>query len=317
MSQYLISRYYIERATMKAIVIHSYGGPDVLNFEDLPDPVPGKGEVLVKTVASSVNPADFKMRSGAMKDLFPITFPAVLGLDVAGVVSAVGSGVTKFKPGDKVFAHASQCYASLVVVKEADLAHIPNGIQVEASAALPTVTLTGAQLAALVVSQSSRGSVLVAGAVGNVGRSAVFIAKQKGFTVYAGVLKRQKAEAEKIGADFVVALDDEEAVRNLKPLDGVADTIDGKTAELLLEKVKPGGVFASVLGPPANAAAHPKVTVKAMQVTPDATMLVQMAEALRDGKLSIPIGEQFPLSSANKAHADAEHGRGGKILLLA
>jgi NADPH:quinone reductase-like Zn-dependent oxidoreductase len=302
---------------MKAIVIHSYGGPDVLRFEDLPDPVPGKGEVLVKTVASSVNPADFKIRSGAMKDLFPITFPSVLGLDVAGVVSAVGSGGTKFKPGDKVFAHASRCYASLVVVKEADLAHIPNGLQVEASAALPTVTLTGSQLAALVVSQSSKGSVLVAGAVGNVGRSAVFIAKQKGFAVYAGVLNRQKAEAEKIGADFVVALDDEEAVRNLKPLDAVADTIDGKTAELLLEKVKPGGVFASVLGPPANAAAHPKVTVKAMQVTPDATMLVQLAEAVRDGKLSIPIGEKFPLSSANKAHADAEHGRGGKILLLA
>jgi NADPH:quinone reductase-like Zn-dependent oxidoreductase len=202
-------------------------------------------------------------------------------------------------------------------VKEADLAHIPNGLQIEASAALPTVTLTGSQLAALVVSQSSKGSVLVAGAVGNVGRSAVFIAKQKGFTVYAGVLKRQKAEAEKIGADFVVALDDEEAVRNLKPLDAVADTIDGKTAELLLEKVKPGGVFASVLGPPANAAAHPKVTVKAMQVTPDARMLVHMAEAVRDGKLSIPVGEKFPLSSANKAHADAEHGRGGKILLLA
>jgi NADPH:quinone reductase-like Zn-dependent oxidoreductase len=302
---------------MKAIVIHSYGGPDVLNFEDVPDRVPGKGEVLVKAVASSVNPADFKIRSGAMKDLFPITFPSVLGLDVAGVVSAVGSSVTKFKPGDKVFAHASHCYASLVVVKEADLAYIPNGLQIGASAALPTVTLTGSQLAALAVSQSSKGSVLVAGAVGNVGRSAVFIAKQKGFTVYAGVLKRQRAEAETIGADFVVALDDQEAVRNLKPLDAVADTIDGKTAELLLEKVKPGGVFASVLGPPANAAAHPKVAVKAMQVTPDAKMLVQMAEAVRDRKLTIPVGEKFPLSAANKAHADAERGRGGKILLLA
>jgi NADPH:quinone reductase-like Zn-dependent oxidoreductase len=302
---------------MKAIVIHSYGGPEVLRLEDVTDPVPGKGEVLVKTVATSVNPFDFKLRSGAMKEFFPLTFPAVLGLDVSGIVSAVGPGVTKFKPGDKVFAPASQTYASLCVVKEANLAHIPEGLQIESAAALPTVTLTGSQLAALATSQSKTGSVLVAGAVGNVGRSAVFTAKEKGFTVYAGVLKRQNAEAEKIGADFVVTLDDEDAVRSLKPFDAVADTVGGKTAEVLLEKVKSDGMFASVLGAPANAGAHPKVSVKAMVVTPDSNMLVHMAEAVRDGKLSIPVGEKFPLSSANKAHENAEQGRGGKILLLA
>jgi NADPH:quinone reductase-like Zn-dependent oxidoreductase len=302
---------------MKAVVIHSYGGPDVLKFEDFPDPVPGKGEVLVKAVATSVNPFDFKLRSGAMKEYFPISFPAVLGVDVSGVVSRVGPGVTEFKPGDKVFAPAFQTYAWLCVVKEGDLAHIPNGLEREAAAALPTVTLTGSQLATLALSQSSKSSVLVAGAVGNVGRSAVFTAKEKGAIVYAGVLGRQKAEAEKIGADFVVALDDEQALRNLKPLDAVADTVSGKTAELLIGKVKPGGVFASVLGAPATAAAHPRVTVKTMQVTPDAKLLVHMAEAVRDGKLSIPLGEKFPLSAANKAHADAENGRGGKILLLA
>ena len=302
---------------MKAVVIHSYGGPNVLEFEDVVDPTPGKDEVLVKTVATSVNPFDFKIRSGAMKDFIPVTFPVILGFDVAGVVLAVGSGVTKFKPGDKVFAHASQTYASLCVVKEAHLAHIPNGLQIEAAAALPTVTLTGSQLATLAMSQSSKGCLLVAGAAGNVGRSAVFIAKENGFTVYAGVLKRQTAEAEKIGADFVIALDDEQAVRRLKPLDAVADTVGGKTAELLLEKVKTGGVFASVLGAPANAVARPKVSVKVMVVTPDSNMLVHMAEAVRDGKLSVPVGEKLPLSSASIAHVDAEQGRGGKILLLA
>jgi NADPH:quinone reductase-like Zn-dependent oxidoreductase len=302
---------------MKAAVIHSYGGPDVLKFEDLPDLIPGKGEVLVKTVATSVNPFDFKIRSGAVKDRVPITFPAVLGFDVSGVVSAVGPGVKKFKPGDKVFAHASQTYASLCVVKEDDLAYIPNGLAAEAAAALPTVTLTGAQLAGLALANVSSGSVLVTGAVGNVGRSAVFTAKEKGATVLAGVFARQKAEAEKIGADFVVALDDEQAVRTLQPLDAVADTVNGKTAELLISKVKPGGVFASVLGAPANSSAYPTVAVKPMTVVPDAKMLVHLAEAVRDGKLTIPIGEKFPLSAANKAHEDAEHGRGGKILLLA
>ena len=103
----------------------------------------------------------------------------------------------------------------------------------------------------------------------------------------------------------------------LDPVDAVADTVDGRTAELLLEKVKPGGVFASVLGPPANETAYPRVNVKAMQVTADGKMLVHMAEAIRDGKLSISLGEKFPLSATNKAHAEAENGSGGKILLLA
>jgi NADPH:quinone reductase-like Zn-dependent oxidoreductase len=302
---------------MKAAVIRSYGGPDVFKFEEIPDPIPGKGEVLVKTVATSVNPFDFKIRSGSVKDRVPITFPAVLGFDVSGVVSAVGPGVKTFKPGDKVFAHASQTYASLCVVKEDDLAYIPNGLPAEAAAALPTVTLTGAQLAELALSNAPSGSVLVAGAVGNVGRSAVFTAKEKGATVFAGVLARQKAEAEKLGADFVIALDDEQAVRSLRLLDAVADTVDGKTADLLIGRVKPGGVFASVLGAPSNAATYPHVIIKTMQVTPDAKMLVHLAEAVRDGRLTIPVGEKFPLSAANKAHEDAEHGRGGKILLLA
>jgi NADPH:quinone reductase-like Zn-dependent oxidoreductase len=104
-------------------------------------------------------------------------------------------------------------------------------------------------------------------------------------------------------------------VRNLKPLDAVADAVNGKTAQLLIGKVKPGGVFASVLSQPANAAAHPEVAAKAMQVHSDVEMLVHMAEAVRDGKLAIPIRDKFALSDARKAHAAAEQGR-GKILLL-
>ena len=97
----------------------------------------------------------------------------------------------------------------------------------------------------------------------------------------------------------------------------MADAVNGKTAQLLIGKVKPGGVFASVLGQPANAAAHPEVAAKAMQVYPVVEMLLHMAEAVRDGKLAIPIREKFPLSGASRAHAAAEQGGGGKILVLA
>jgi NADPH:quinone reductase-like Zn-dependent oxidoreductase len=301
---------------MKAIVIHGYGGPDVLRYEDYPDPVPGVGEVLVRVAASSVNPFDFKIRSGSLKDFFSLTFPAILGLDVSGTVESVGPGVTTFARGDKVFAHASQTYAALCVVKATDLAKIPEGADVIDIAALPTVTTTGAQLAFLALGGRSRATVLVTGAVGNVGRSAVYRAKSRGARVIAGVLKRQVTQAQAIGADSVVALDDAEAVKALEAVDAVADTVGGQTADEVIKKIKQGGVFTSVLGPPTKAASYPTVEVKPMQVTPEPAVLLAMAEAVQKGAFSIPLGQRFPLKDAGKAHAAAEKGGAGKILLL-
>src|SRR5215469_5580822 len=109
---------------MKAVMIRAYGGPEELKLEERPDPIAGPGEVLIKVVASSVNPFDIKLRSGQMKAFVPLTFPAILGVDVAGVVQQVGSGVTGLAVGDHVFTNATQTYASLCVVKAADLAKI-------------------------------------------------------------------------------------------------------------------------------------------------------------------------------------------------
>jgi NADPH:quinone reductase-like Zn-dependent oxidoreductase len=157
---------------------------------------------------------------------------------------------------------------------------------------------------------------MVVGAVGNVGRSAVFTAKARGATVIAGVLKRQIDEAKTVGADQAVATDDETAIVNLAPLDAVADTVDGKTAEKLIAKVKQGGVFASVLGPPQSAAYYPSVRVVHVFSKFDRKTLEFMAEAVRDGKLVIPISQKLPLREAAEAQAAAEKG-GGKILLVA
>jgi NADPH:quinone reductase-like Zn-dependent oxidoreductase len=302
---------------MKAIVIHGYGSPEVLKYEDYQDPVPGPGEVLVKVAASSVNPFDFKVRSGAMKDFIPLTFPAVLGIDVSGTVESVGPGVTTFAPGDKVFAITSQAYATRCLVKATVLAKIPEGANLVETAALPTVTTTGAQLASLALGGHSGVTVLVTGAVGNVGRSAVYTAKSRGATVIAGVLKRHVAKAQAIGADNVVALDDAQALKGLGPIDAVADTVGGPTADAVIKKVKSGGIFASVLGPPSTAASYPKVQVKTMAVTPDPVLLLEMAEAVQKGAFSIPLGQKFALADAAKAHAAAEKGSAGKILLLA
>jgi NADPH:quinone reductase-like Zn-dependent oxidoreductase len=302
---------------MKAVLIWAYGGPEELKLEERPDPVPGPGEVLVRVVATSVNPFDWKVRSGALKDIVPLTFPAILGFDVAGIVEAVGTGVQRFAAGDSVFGQATQAYASLCLVKASDLARIPERMDVIESAALPTVTTTGAQLAELAMGGRQGGVLLVTGAIGSVGRSAVFTARENGWTVIAAVRNKQMQEAKTTGADRVIALDDQASLKSLEPVDAIADTISGSIADQLIDKVKNGGVFASVLGPPRSAAAHPDVRVETMQVKPAPATLVRMAEAVKSGNLVIPLGQRFSLSDASKAHSAAEKGAAGKLLLLA
>jgi NADPH:quinone reductase-like Zn-dependent oxidoreductase len=302
---------------MKAVVLHEYGGPDKLLYEDVPDPVAGDGQVLVRVAASSVNPIDFKIRSGSAKDRFPLELPAILGRDISGIVREVGKGVSGFKPGDKVMALGNKAYAELVVVEAKDLAFVPETLDLVKAAALPLVTSTGGQLITRGTKIQVGQTVLVAGAVGGVGRSAVWTARKAGAVVIAGVKKSQVKEAETLGADQVLALDDATAMAKLGFIDAVADTVGGKTAEMLLGKVKQGGVFASVLGPPANAKMHPTVKIEAIQAGSDAETLRTMAEDVAAGRLVIPIDRMVPLADAGKAQAAAEKGGIGKILLLA
>jgi len=301
---------------MKAVVVHQYGGPEVLKFEDYPDPVPGPGEVLVRVAATSVNPIDYKRRGGLTKDFYPLTFPGLIGVDLAGTILKGGPGVEGFSVGDKVFAMADNTYAELCVVKAAMLAKVPMGLDLIQAAALPLVTITGNQLMSATGIKAGQ-TVMVVGAVGNVGRSAVFTAKQRGATVIAGVLKRQIDEAKTVGADQVVPTDDDTAIASLSPLDAIADTVGGRTAEKLIAKVKAGGVYASVVEAPQNAAKYPSVRMAHVFSKFDRKTLESMAEAVRDGKLVIPISQKLPLNEAAEAQAEAEKGGVGKILLVA
>jgi NADPH:quinone reductase-like Zn-dependent oxidoreductase len=200
-------------------------------------------------------------------------------------------------------------------VKAAVLAKVPDGLDLIQAAALPLVTTTGNQLVLATGIQAGQ-TVLVAGAFGNVGRSAVFTAKSHGARVIAGILQRQIEAATTLGADQLVATDDDVAIANLPPLDAVADAVGGKTAEKLIAKVKPGGVYASVVGVPRNAPDYPVVRVVTVFSQFDRKTLDAMAQAVRDGKLAIPVGRKFPLSQAAEAHAAAEKGGAGKIILV-
>jgi NADPH:quinone reductase-like Zn-dependent oxidoreductase len=234
---------------------------------------------------------------------------------MAGTVVEIGRGAQGFSVSDQVFAMADNAYAELCVVKAEKLAKVPKGLDLIQAAALPLVTVTGNQLMSATEIRAGQ-TVLVVGAGGNVGRSAAFTAKQRGATVIAGVLKRQMDGAKVVGANQAVATDDAAAISNLPPLDAVADTVGGRTAEQLLAKVKPGGVYASVVDAPQNAASYP--SVKAVHVFSkfDRKTLEFMAEAVRDGKLVIPIRQKLPLSEAATGQAEVEKGGIGKIVLV-
>jgi NADPH:quinone reductase-like Zn-dependent oxidoreductase len=299
---------------MKASVIHEYGGPEVLRYEDYPNPVLRPGEVLVRV--AGVNPIDALVRSGQTKAWRPVSFPGVLGYDVSGTIEKLGTGVDGFSIGELVLALADHTYAELCAIKANLLARVPKGMNLVDAAALPLVTMTGSQLIDVGADVKAGRTVLVSGAVGSVGRSAVFAAKDRGAVVVAGVLKKQLDAAKNLGADRLVALDDPSAFADLEPVDVVANTVGGVTAEELMAKVKPGGTFASVTGAPGNASNYPRVRTVAFVSKQDTKNLEYTVEAVRVGKLAIPIGSRFPLRSAAEAHAALAKGSSGKILLL-
>jgi NADPH:quinone reductase-like Zn-dependent oxidoreductase len=300
---------------MKAVVLHEYGPPSKLKYEDFPDPKPGPGEVLVAVRAASLNPIDWKMRSGAAKERFPVTFPAILGRDVAGVVRELGEGVKGFAIGDRVFGIAWGTYAELCVVKAEVLAKIPDGLDMTVAAAVPLVSCTGDQLIRNATCVQAGQTIVLTGAIGSVGRCALFAANEIGANVIAGVRKSQIVEAKSLGAAEAIDLSDDSAIARLGTVDGVADTIGGDVAPKLLAKVKPGGNYGSVVGPPKDAALHPTVNIKPLMAQPNPATYIHYGEAIRDGKLQIPIDRIMPLSDAAAAHAVAEKGGVGKIVL--
>jgi NADPH:quinone reductase-like Zn-dependent oxidoreductase len=302
---------------MKAVVMHEYGGPDVLKYEDFPDPVPRKGEVLIRVAAAGINPVDLLQRSGETKTYMPVEFPGVIGWDLSGTIVRLGPDVLAFSVGDRVFAWAFHTYAELCTVDTNILAKIPEGVDLVDAAALPLVTITGSQLISVASGVKLGQTVLVSGAVGSVARAAVRTAKDKGAFVIAGVLRKQLDQAKNIGADQAVALDDEGAFKALAPVDVVANTVRGATAERLLSKVKDGGTFVSVTGVPESARNQPSIRTVAFVSKQDTATLLYMATAVRDGKLKIPVSQKLPLRDARQGHIAVQKGAGGKILLLA
>jgi NADPH:quinone reductase-like Zn-dependent oxidoreductase len=301
---------------MHASVVSAYGGPEVMKYQDMPDPELGAGDVLVEVSGIGINPEDMLERNGDLRDRWPMHFPAIIGLDVSGTVVATGDGVTDLQVGDRVCAWSYHTYAELVADKATLFAKVPETMDLVDAAAIPLVGVTGSQLISVAGGLQSGQTVLVSGAAGAVGRCAVYMAKVSGGRAIAGVLRSQLDQADSIGADETVALDDPAAFVAIPQVDVVANTLRGKAATDLLAKVRAGGTFASVTGEPEGAKDYPNVRVVPFRSQQDREGIAFIAEAVNAGKLTIPIGRREELKNAGAAQAEFTKGGIGKVLLV-
>ncbi len=300
--------------TMKAVLLHGYGGVDQMVYEEVPIPVAAAGEVLVKLSATSINPIDYKIRRGDMKDIMPLELPTILGYDLAGQVVAFGEGVTGITLDTLVMGVTDHTYAEYVTCKVGILALMPAGLDPVEAGVLPLVLQTGSQLIEQGVAPRSGQRLLITGALGSVGRTAVHVAKQHGAYVIAGVRASQRSEAEKLGVDQVVAVDDEKQISGLKELDAVADTVGRDVIDRLIPRIKKNGTLATVVGKPKSADGR-ALQVHEVWSKSDPRRLEQLAGEAAKGELAIPVSARMKLAEIRQAHELAEKGGAGKVLL--
>ena len=287
-----------------------------LRYEETDMPKYGDNEVLLKVRATSINPIDWKLRSGAAKSRMPLSLPAILGRDLSGEVAEAGRSITGFPKGMRVMALTNRTYAEYTVATADVLAPIPEALSFEQAGALPLVTTTGSQLIERAVKPKAGQTVLVTGALGGVGRTAVHVARKHGARVLAGVRLKEKEDAAKLEVDGVVAIDSEEEIGQLHDLDAIADTIGGATIQRLLKTIRKGGVLGSVLGEPAGAEEY-DIHVEAFMAQPDASRLYQLADDVARHEFSIPIDRTMKLQEIQEAHRISEKGGlNGKIVLI-
>jgi NADPH:quinone reductase-like Zn-dependent oxidoreductase len=246
-----------------------------------------------------------------------LSFPAILGRDVSGVVRSVGANVKHFKPGDRVLALSNATYAELVAVNDSDVTHLPDGVDLADAAAIPLIALTGDQLVRLATNVQKGQVVLITGALGSVGRAAVHTAKKIGAQVIAGVRAKELDEARSLGVSGVLAIDDDEAIEKFRLVDAIADTVGGDVATKLIVKIKQGGSFGYTAVLPESAAAlNPAVKIARVLAQPDPSKVREFCDDEHDGKFVLPIGRRIALHDAAEAHVLGEKGGIGKILLL-
>jgi NADPH:quinone reductase-like Zn-dependent oxidoreductase len=303
---------------MKAVRIHKYGGPEVLTYEDAPRPAAGEGEVLIRIQAAAINPVDWKIRAGYLKDWIPLSFPAILGQDVAGVVESVGAGVKDFKAGDEVYAMLESGkgggYAGYVAVKASIVAPKPKSLDMMKAAAIPLAGLTAWHGLREFGNLKAGQKVLIHGAAGGVGGFAVQIAKAMGATVIGTAQSRNQTLIKELGVDQAIdytAVPFEKAVSDV---DLVFDTIGGDVEKRSWSALKKGGILASTVSQATSPV--PNVTGVHIANRPSGEGLRELAKLADAGKLRPFVETTMPLSDTRKGQELSQTGHArGKIVL--
>ncbi|MGA7725206.1 MAG: NADP-dependent oxidoreductase [Opitutaceae bacterium] len=307
--------------TMKAVCIYSYGGPEVLIYEDAPCPHPGEGEVLVKVHAAGINPVDWKVREGHLKEMLHHSFPLILGWDVSGVVESLGANLKRLKVGDEVYSRPDisrdGAYAEFIVIKESEVALKPKSIDHIHAAALPLAGLTAWQTLFDAGALSPGQRVLIHAAAGGVGSLAVQLAKWKGAVVIGTASARNHDFLRNLGIDQVVDYERENFEDVVQPVDVVLDTMGGEIQERSWKVLKRGGILISIVSPPSvEAAAAHGVRQAFVFIKPSADQLTSIAALVDAEKLKAIVETTLPLSDATRGQELSERGHTrGKIVL--
>ncbi|MDM0078147.1 NADP-dependent oxidoreductase [Variovorax sp. J2P1-59] len=277
----------------QAFRIHAYGGPDALRRDDVPEPEVAAGQLLVEVKAAGINGLDAKIREGLLRGAFPLPLPATLGVELAGVVSRVGEGVTGFKVGDRVMGPLAGlgAYANFVAVNAANLALTPEGLDDVAAAALPVASLAAWQSLRAAGELTPGQKVLIHGAAGGVGGFAVQFAKAEGATVWATASATSRDHVLKLGADVVIDRNAQRFESLAEGIDLVLDLVGGDVLDRSWQVLAPGGAIVSAVDLGISAKTPVGRKGIAFATRPDAARLRLAAEAVVSGKLRSTIAE--------------------------
>jgi NADPH:quinone reductase-like Zn-dependent oxidoreductase len=309
-------------ASPKAVRIHSYGGTEVLSYEDAPRPGVANGEILIRIHATTVNPFDCAARAGYVSAYYPYTFPLILGLDVSGVVEEVGAEVKGFAVGDAVYARADPArngaYADYIAVSAVDAAAKPKSLGHIEAAALPQAALTAWRALVDAANLTSGQTVLIHGAAGGVGSLAVQLAKVRGAKVIGTASANNLDFLRELGVDQAIDYTAQRFEDAAHDVDVVLDTVGGDTLERSWAVLKRGGILTSVVQPPDEAkAAQYGVRQQFVGAFPPAGgVLAEIAKLVDAGKIKPVVSSIMPLQDIQQAHtmSQGRHTR-GKIVL--
>src|SRR6184192_1422839 len=292
-----------DRPTMKAVVIHQYGGAEVLKYEDVPQLEPKQDQLRIRVIAAGVNPVDGMIRSGMFDKEGHRAFPIVLGGDISGVVEKVGSKITKFKSADPVFAYVSLDnsggYAQYALVTEREAAPKPKSLTYVEAAAVPIVALTAWQALIDTAKLKAGQTVLIHGGSGGVGSFAIQIAKAHRARVIATASTRNQDLLKQLGADVAVDYTKTKFEEVAKDVDAVLDPVGKETLIRSYDVVKKGGIVMSLVALPDRAELKKRsIHGAAISVHPDAADLTEIAHLIDAGKIKPIMTRVLPLSGA-------------------